>query len=119
LVAGGLAFWLLRPAGLVGALLVAGGLAWFMLEWNSSVVASSLAFTAGLVLYASCPPPIGHAVLAFPSGRLSSRIERVVVATAYGGTLLVLGVLPALFFDPAAECGDCSRSPPPPGQRGA
>ena len=110
LVMGGLAFWLSRPAGLFGALLVAGGLAWFLLEWNSSGVASSLAFTLGLVFYASCPAPVAHALLAFPSGRLSSRLECVMVATAYVGTLLLLGFLPALFFDPAATCGDCARN---------
>ena len=111
LVAGGLAFWVGRAASACGLVLAAAGFAWFLLEWNSDGVASSLAFTAGLVLYASCPPLVGHAALAFPSGRLSSPLERVVVATAYVGTLLVLGLLPALVFDPVAEgCGDCARN---------
>jgi signal transduction histidine kinase len=110
LVTCGLAFWLSRPAGLFGLLLVAGGLGWFLSEWNSPGVPSSLAFTAGLVLYASCAPFVGHAVLAFPGSRLSSGVERAVVATAYTGTVLVLGLLPALVFDPAESCGDCAHN---------
>jgi signal transduction histidine kinase len=111
LVAAGLGFWLGRPKSSFGPLIIAGGFGWFLLEWNSSGVRSSLAFTAGLLLYASCPPFVGHAVLAFPGGALSSRVERAVVVAAYGGTLLVLGLLPTFFFDPAAEgCGDCARN---------
>jgi hypothetical protein len=67
-----------------------------------------VAFTAGLVLQAACPPLVGQAALAYPGGRLRSRLERVAVAVAYGGAVLALGILPALFFDPAATgCGQC------------
>jgi signal transduction histidine kinase len=111
LVAAGLSFWLRRPGSSFGLLLVAGGFGWFLLEWTGDGVASSLAFTAGLVLYASCPAFVGHAVLAFPGGRLFSRPERIVVAAAYAATLLVLGLLPALVFDPVAEgCSACARN---------
>ncbi len=111
LVAAGLAFWLRRAESAFGPLLAAGGFGWLLLEWNSPGVASSLGFTAGLVFYASCAPFVGHAVLVFPGGRLSSRIERVAVGVAYGVTVLVLGLLPTLFFDPVAEgCGDCARN---------
>jgi len=68
----------------------------------------ALAFTAGLVLHAACPPLVGHAALAYPGGRLRSRLERVAVAVAYGGAVLALGILPALFFDPDGQgCGQC------------
>jgi signal transduction histidine kinase len=67
-----------------------------------------VAFTVGLVLHAACPPLVGHAALAYPGGRLRSRLERVAVAIAYGGAVLALGILPALFFDPAGQgCGQC------------
>jgi signal transduction histidine kinase len=85
-------------------------LGWFLFEWNSDGVTSSVAFTAGLVLYATCPAFVGHAVLVFPGGRLSSVTERFAVAVAYGGTVLVLGLLPTLLFDPAAECDACARN---------
>ncbi|MGN6431531.1 MAG: ATP-binding protein [Gaiellaceae bacterium] len=112
LVGAGLTFWFRRPATQFGLLLVVGGLAWFLLEWNSPGAQASLVFTAGLVFYAFCPAVIGHTVLAFPVGRLSSRLERTVVATAYVGAFLVLGLLPTLLFDPSrSPCGDgCARN---------
>jgi len=94
-----------RPAGL---LLVATGLAWFLPEWNNPGVRSALAFTMGLCLYAACPPLAAHALFAYPRGKLASPTERAGVAISYAGGVLVLGVLPALFFDPRAEgCGAC------------
>jgi signal transduction histidine kinase len=111
LVACGLAFWARRPASRFGPLLAAAGFAWFLLEWNNPGIGSSLAFTVGLCLYAACPPLLAHAALAYPSGRLSSHVERGVLAVAYVGSLVVLGVLPALLFDPEAQgCAQCPRN---------
>jgi signal transduction histidine kinase len=111
LIGVGLAFWLRRPGNRFGPLLAAAGFAWFLLEWNNPGVGSALVFTVGLCLYAACPPLAGHAVLAYPGGRLGSGLERLAVATAYAGGLLVLGILPALFFDPQAQgCKQCPRN---------
>ena len=108
LIGVGLAFWLRRPGNRFGPLLATAGFAWFVLEWNNPGVGSALAFTVGLCLHAACPPLAGHAVLAYPGGRLGSGLERLAVAIAYAGGLVVLGLLPALFFDPRAEgCNEC------------
>jgi signal transduction histidine kinase len=109
LIGCGLAFWIRRPESHFGLLLATAGFAWFLLEWNNPEIGSSLAFTIGLALYAACPPLVGHAVLAYPRGQLSSNVERGILAIAYAGALLLLGVLPALFFDPLAQ--GCSRCP--------
>jgi signal transduction histidine kinase len=106
----GLAVWWRRP-GSFGPLLAAAGFAWFLLEWNNPGIGSSLAFTIGLCLYAACAPLAAHATLAFPRGALSSNAERAGVTVAYLGGVLVLGVLPALFYDPqAAACWECPRN---------
>ena len=111
LIGVGLAFWLRRPGNRFGPLLATAGFAWFLLEWNNPGVGSALVFTAGLCLYAACPPLAGHAVLAYPGGRLGSGLERLAVAIAYAGGLLVLGLLPALFFDPQSQgCNECPRN---------
>jgi signal transduction histidine kinase len=108
LIGCGLAFWLRRPASRFGPLLAAAGFAWFLLEWNNPGIGSALAFTVGLCLHAACPPLVGHAVLAYPGGRLGSRTERGAVALAYVGGVLVLGILPALVFDPRVQgCTEC------------
>lgn len=111
LVACGLTFWLRRPANRFGPLLAAAGFAWFLLEWNNAGIGSSLAFTVGLYLYAACPPLVAHAALAYAGGRLSSHVERGVLAVAYVGSLAILGALPALVFDPDAQgCAQCPRN---------
>ena len=111
LIGVGLAFWLRRPGNRFGPLLATAGFAWFLLEWNNPGVGSALVFTAGLCLYAACPPLAGHAVLAYPGGRLGSGLEGLAIAIAYVGGLLVLGLLPALFFDPQSQgCNECPRN---------
>jgi signal transduction histidine kinase len=108
LVAAGLGAWARRRTSRLGPLVAAAGLAWFLAEWNNPGAGVALAFTAGLVLHAACPPLVGHAALAYPGGRLRSRLERVAVTVAYGGAVLALGILPALFFDPDRQgCGQC------------
>jgi signal transduction histidine kinase len=108
LVGAGLAAWTRRPTSRFGPLLVASGLVWFLAGWDNPGVGVTLAFATGLVLHAACPPLVGHAALVYPDGRLQSHLERVAVAIAYGGAVLVLGILPALFFDPAVTgCRQC------------
>ena len=111
LMACGLLSWQRRGLRRFGALATAGGFGWFLLEWNNPGVGSSIAFTIGLVLFLAAPPLIAHAVLAYPAGRLGPALERAGLALAYTGAIVVLGLLPALVFDPAAEgCSECPRN---------
>ena len=105
----GLVFWGRRSASTVGPLLVAAGCAWFLAEWDNPGVGAAAAFTIGLVLFAACPPFAAWAMLAYPGGRLGFWVERVAVAVALAGATLVLGLLPALFYDPATF--GCIRCP--------
>jgi signal transduction histidine kinase len=108
LIAAGLWAWVRRPSGRFGPLVVAAGLGWFLAEWDNPGAGAPLVFTAGLVLGAACPALIGHAALIYPGGRLRTPLERVTVAFAYGGAVLGLGLLPALFFRPAGQgCSTC------------
>ncbi len=108
LLACGLVFWGRRPGNAVGPLLAAAGCAWFFAEWDNPGVGSAAVFTIGLVLSAACPPLVAWAMLAYPGGRLASWEERVAVALALAGSVLVLGLLPALVFDPAnSGCVQC------------
>jgi hypothetical protein len=34
----------------------------------------------------------------------------MIVASAYAAMIIVLGLLPAFFYNPAAECGECARN---------
>jgi len=70
LIGCGLLAWERRSDSRVGPLLTATGVAWFLGGF----------WTAALYLHRG---PLIHAVLGFPSGRLSGRLARAVVALAY------------------------------------
>ena len=107
LIASGLILARRRRPGRFGALLAAAGCGWFVLEWNNPGVGSPLVFTVGLVCYAAAPPFLTHALLVYPARR-SRPPERAVAAAAYAGSLLALGLLAALVYNPAAQgCSQC------------
>jgi signal transduction histidine kinase len=108
LIACGVVAWARRPASRFGPLLAAAGGGWFVAELNNPGAGSSLLFTAGLLGYAACPAIVAHAALAYPEGRVPGRLARGALTVAYAGTLLALGLVPALTFEPAAQgCIDC------------
>jgi signal transduction histidine kinase len=97
-----------RPASRAGLLLLGAGIGWFFAEWNNPGLGSPAAFTFGLVASALAAPLVAHAALAYPVGRLGSRLDACVVVFAYAGAGLVLGLVPALFIDPGRQgCGLC------------
>ncbi len=111
LVGAGLLFWIRHPQNRFGPLLAVAGFAWFLPEWTDPGVGSALAFTVGLVGFGVCTPLVAHAALAYPTGRMRSRVDVAVVASSYAGALLLLGLLPTTVFDPkAAGCFQCSQN---------
>jgi signal transduction histidine kinase len=113
LVAMGLAARLRRLQGGLWQLLAVAGFLWFLPEWSNPGIGSSLAFTIGLVFFGIAAAPfVGHAVLAYPGRRLRAPLEPAALIVAYAGSLLVLGLLPTLVFDPAAQgCNEqCPRN---------
>jgi signal transduction histidine kinase len=110
LVAAGALFALRHRGNRVGFLLAAAGFAWFLPEWTNPDAGSGLAFTLGLVGYVACVPLVAHAALAYPSGRLRSRLDVAVLTVSYSGALLLLGLLPATVFDPRPGCVECPRN---------
>ena len=110
LIGAGLYLWFgwRRPAS--GALFGLAAFAWSLEEWNNPVTGVAAVFTVGLVGYAIAPAVVAHAVLAYPTGRLASPLERLTIVVAYVDTVLVLGLLAALFFAPAAH--QCHLCPP-------
>jgi signal transduction histidine kinase len=70
LVGLGLVAWTRRPQSGVGPIMAVGGFAWFL----------GTLWTPAVFLHRG---PLAHLLLSYPSGRLSSRLERATVATAY------------------------------------
>src|SRR5215831_12438483 len=108
LIVAGVAETWRRPASREGLLLAGAGVGWFLVEWNNPGLGSPAAFTFGLVASALAAPLVAHAALAYPAGRLDSRRDLGIVLFAYAGAGLMLGLFPALFFDPGRQgCGLC------------
>jgi signal transduction histidine kinase len=97
--------WLRRPDNRVGALMVATGFAWFLsvLEHTEP----PLLFSIGVLLDSLFVAVAIHLLLAFPSGRLESTVDRRLVGAVYAAVTLVY--LPTiLFWDPATTgCVGC------------
>jgi len=106
-VAAGLVSWTRRPQNRTGALMTAVGLAWFLggLSWSDH----ALLFTLGSGFGGLVLGWFVWLLLAFPSGRLESLVDRAVVIAAF---VLLVAVQPlALLFDenPGSNspCVDC------------
>lgn len=99
----GLGEWRRRPANRIGPLMVFLGFAWFGSQLEN--VAYSPLYTIGLLLTALYIAVFAHVLLAFPSGRLESRLSRAIVIAAYLD-VTVLVAIATLFEDPGCPCAD-------------
>jgi signal transduction histidine kinase len=109
LAAAGLVFWASRPGTRTGPLLLLTSAAWLLGEWGNPYSGSAASFTIGLLLVASAPPLVGWVILAYPGGRLSSAVASTIIVAGFVACVVLLGLLPTLFYDPAAElCAQCA-----------
>jgi signal transduction histidine kinase len=101
----GIYAWWRRPDNRVGSLMVATAFAWFVFTLSETDVSSL--FTVGATFGNVFAVAALHLALAYPSGRLGPRADRIVVFAGYVVASVVL-VPATLFFDPAAVgCGEC------------
>src|SRR5918994_1260533 len=80
-IAAGLVAWVRRPQSGTGALMVVTGFTWFLGNFASADI-RPVAWLGTQALYLHRGPLI-HAVLSFPSGRVSSRLDRGAVVVGY------------------------------------
>jgi signal transduction histidine kinase len=86
-VAAGLTAWTRRPSSRLGVLIVAGGGVWLLaglVNTGSAALVAVGAMTRTLGIGV-----IVHLLLGFPTGRLRTRAERLVVAGGYGACLIL------------------------------
>jgi signal transduction histidine kinase len=98
--------WMRRPDNRVGALMVATGFAWFVSVFGHTE--PPLLFTLGVLFDSLFVAVAIHLLLAFPSGRLGSTVDRWLLGAVYAA--VTLGYLPTvLFWDP--ETTGCTGCP--------
>jgi signal transduction histidine kinase len=104
----GLFAWYRRPDNRVGALMVATGFSWYLVVAGNT--SPPLIWTVGNLFNNLFVATAIHLLLAFPSGRLATRVDRALVGLGYAAT--TIGWLPAvLFIDPAAlGCTGCPEN---------
>jgi signal transduction histidine kinase len=98
-----------RPGNLLGPLMVVYAGTWFLGNWGhlGIPVFPTLIFVAGLF----GAPLLVHIALAYPSGRLRTRLDRVVLATMYAEAAAV-GLVGLLTFPRRGpDCGRCPWTP--------
>ena len=95
-LAAGVVAHLWRPANRVGLLMVVVSIGWFAEDLQLSRI--PVVFSVGLLLTAASSGFLVHLVLAFPTGRLASRLPRLLAAVTYL-TVFAMVPLAALFAD--------------------
>jgi len=103
-VIAGLAGWTRRPDSRTGPLMTAAGLVWLLARALVFTSDSSTVFSVGLVLVLAPIALISHMAVGFPSGRISSTLERGVVISAY--VVILAGVA---FLD-VGRCDGCPEN---------
>jgi signal transduction histidine kinase len=94
----GLFAWYRSPDNRTGMLMVATGFAWYVSLFARTE--PPLLYSVGFLFENLYVAPAVHLLLAFPSGRLETRVDRALVAFTY--VVVTLGFVPiVMFFEPA------------------
>jgi signal transduction histidine kinase len=104
----GLYAWRRRPRNNTGPLMIAVGFAALLkaLAFSNDSVVFTIGSLGELLIYAL----LIHLLLSFPSGRLDSRLDRVLVAIAYFNTTVVQ-LAAFILDDPQQGCAHCPANP--------
>jgi signal transduction histidine kinase len=95
---------LVRPRGSVAAITGALGIVWLANDWIGWPSGPTTMRSIAMVLVPFVVPLVFHLALAWPSGRVSGRLERAALGITYLGTVLVSAGR-AMFRDPFLDLG--------------
>jgi PAS domain S-box-containing protein len=107
-IASGLVAMWRRPANRTGALLTATGFLWFLAALGSAN--EPWVFALGVLVGSAAWPMLAHLILAFPSGRLDSKVYRWFVGLVWGAIGLT-GLVVLVDDRPFPSCTDCPDNP--------
>jgi signal transduction histidine kinase len=101
----GVVAWRVRPESCTGLLLAAIPFAGMLSDLSHVFQTSRLAETIGLGASWLAAPLIAQVVLSYPSGRLSSRLDRILIATAWL-VAAAYGLVFMLFYSPRSPVNE-------------
>jgi signal transduction histidine kinase len=107
-VGSGLVVWRQRSENRLGPVMVLTGFAWFASFLTDA--SQPLLFTAGTLVQSVYLVGFAYVILSFPSGRLQSRPERLVIAAAIGLTTPVELAAMTVARSPSVLCSGCPRN---------
>ena len=90
-VAAGIVAWSREPANRVGKLMVAVGMTWFLLALTTAN--TPFVFSLGLALSVTAYAVLAHLFLAYPAGRLPSRLAVGAAVLGYLDVLVFLSLI--------------------------
>ena len=99
-IVAGLVAWSRRPGNRLGPLMVAFGFAWLIRPWQYSE--SGVAFTVSFALGWLGAALFAHIALAYPTGRVTDRLGRLLVRAGYV-VALAFPIATLLFYDGFAD----------------
>jgi signal transduction histidine kinase len=102
----GLYVWMRRPEARIGALMMLLGFAWFVFTLDAAN--SRVIYTLALIVGGLWGGVFLHLGLSFPTGRLTSTVDRVLAIAGY--LIFPLAFVPSLFFAGPHEFG-CDNCP--------
>jgi signal transduction histidine kinase len=103
----GVLVWQFRPDNRIGLLLTAFPLVGVLTQGKWIFWNQTLPVTVALAATGLAAPLLGHLTLSYPTGRLTARLDRVLVGTAYAWAGLY-GLTLLLFFDPRLRTWQCA-----------
>jgi signal transduction histidine kinase len=107
-IGAGVVALLRRPGNATGLLMAAVGFLW--LVWDLIWIPAALPFTIASGWHSMYQAALAHLGLAFPTGRLPGRLERIAVIGIYTWGI-ASNVVSMLFYDPQQEgCAWCSNN---------
>ncbi len=111
-LAGGIIILDRRPGNAIGPLMIAYGIIWYLGNWGNLNVPVLTLLGVSLGQWAGTPI-LAQIALSYPTGRLRTRFERVVVGLVYAGAVCI-NVVILLVFDPRSSgCSGCAWKPAP------
>ena len=101
-----------RPGNAIGTLMIAYGFVWYLGNWGNIDVPVLPLFGASVGQWGATPI-LAQIVLSYPSGRLRTTFDRVVVGLVYAWAISICVVILLVFAPRSEGCLACAWEPAP------